>query len=70
MLTINDIQVLAYGTYKLYLAPSSIQDSSLRVNENEEDDAEVRTFEIDQNTNEPGFIRIVLFSRIRNATTD
>jgi len=54
---------LTYGIYQLKLSPSYIQDTILRVQpeRNEED------LNIDLDTNEPGFIRITLFSRFRNA---
>ncbi|XP_058806543.1 uncharacterized protein LOC131672967 [Phymastichus coffea] len=66
-MTVNELQALTFGTYQVYLAPSYMQDSSLRA-EREDDEQEDMTFEIDANTNEPGFIRIRLFSRYRNAT--
>lgn len=73
VLTVNDVRDLAYGTYQLYLAPSYIQDSTLLIHDAEEeeddDDNEERTFEIDERTNEAGFIRIRLSSRFRNAAT-
>lgn len=67
VLTIDYLRDLTYGTYQVYLAPSYIQDSSLRIDQDEEEDEE-RTFELDQNTNEPGFMRIRVLSRFRSAT--
>ncbi|XP_058801453.1 uncharacterized protein LOC131670101 [Phymastichus coffea] len=69
-LTLEYLRGLTYGTYQVGLAPSYVQDSSLRAElENEEEIGEdEQTFEIDRNTNEPGFMRIRISSRFRNAT--
>jgi len=65
-LTLDFIRAFTYGTYQLRLAPSYIQDSLLRAPiEIEEGD---QLMEIDLNTAEPGFIRLRVFSRFRNAT--
>ncbi|XP_058790801.1 uncharacterized protein LOC131664004 [Phymastichus coffea] len=69
-LTLEYLRGLTYGTYQVGLAPSYVQDSSLRAElENEEEIGEdEQTFKIDRNTNEAGFMRIRISSRFRNAT--
>ena len=68
-LTVQYMKDLTFDTFQVYLAPSYIQDNSLRINENEElEDDDDKTIQLDQNTNEAGFIRIRLYSRFRNAT--
>lgn len=67
-LTVEYLRGLTYGTFQVGLAPSYIQDSSLRAEMgDEEDEEEDLIFEIDQNTIEPGLIRIKIGSRFRNA---
>lgn len=70
-LTLEYLHELTYGTYQVGLSPSYIQDSSLRAEqeneEEEEDEGDEKIFEIDRNTNEPGFMRIRISSRFRNA---
>ncbi|XP_058796541.1 uncharacterized protein LOC131667246 [Phymastichus coffea] len=51
---------LTIGTYQVNLSPSYVQDKVVRDNDEE--------FQLDQNINEPGFLRIRLYSRFRNAT--
>ena len=68
-LTVQYMKDLTFGTFQVYLAPSYIQDSSLRIDENDElEDDDNKTIQLDQITNEAGFIRIRLYSRFRNAT--
>ncbi|XP_058810265.1 uncharacterized protein LOC131675349 isoform X2 [Phymastichus coffea] len=51
---------LTIGTYQVNLSPSYVQDKVVRDNDEE--------FQLNQNINEPGFLRIRLYSRFRNAT--
>lgn len=67
ILTLEHLHKLTYGTYQIRLSPSYIQDSSLRAQIEDEEEEEDHIFEIDQNSNEPGFIRIRISSRFRNA---
>lgn len=59
---------LTIGTYQVHLSPSYIQDSTLRVPIGDEDEEVDQLFEIDQRTDEPGFTRLRISSRYRNAT--
>lgn len=49
--------------YQVGLSPEYIQDTSLRVEEEDKN----QVLQLNQNTNEPGFIRIKLFSWFKNA---
>ncbi|XP_077275553.1 uncharacterized protein LOC143904609 [Temnothorax americanus] len=60
ILDLNYLKDLTVGIYQINLAPSYIQDKLLRDNDEE--------FQLDQHFNEPGFLRIRLYSRFRNAT--
>lgn len=60
ILDLDYLKDLTVGIYQINLAPSYIQDNLLRNNDEE--------FQIDQHINEPGFLRIRLYSRFRNAT--
>lgn len=51
---------LTVGVYQINLAPAYIQDKLLRENEDE--------LHLDEHNIEPGFLRIRVFSRFRNAT--
>ncbi|KYN17586.1 hypothetical protein ALC57_10129 [Trachymyrmex cornetzi] len=57
---LNYLKDLTVGIYQINLASSYIQDKLLRDNDEE--------FQLDQHFNEPGFLRIRLYSRFRNAT--
>lgn len=59
-LTINYLRDLTVGVYQVSLAPSYVQDGFHNHGQN--------SFELDTQGNEPGFFRIRVFSRYRNAT--
>lgn len=65
-LTLDDLRRLTFGTYQVYLSPSYIQDLHLRADLIEENEVD-NVLEIDERTDEPGFIRVRVFSRFRNA---
>ena len=65
-LTMQYLKELTFGTYQLHLAPSYIQDTLLRNDEDIYDDEE-QMIDLDLNTNEPGFFRARIFSRFSNA---
>lgn len=60
VLELNYLRDLTVGTYQVKLSPSYIQDKLIRDNDEQ--------FQFDQNINEPGFLRIRIYSRFRNAT--
>lgn len=57
---LNYLRDLTFGTYQVNLSPSYVQDKVVRDNDEE--------FQLDENINEPGFLRVRLYSRFRNAT--
>lgn len=60
ILNLNYLRDLTVGTYQVDLSSSYIQDKLIRDNDEQ--------FQLDENVNEPGFLRIRLYSRFRNAT--
>lgn len=65
-ISLHYLRSLTFGTYQVHLSPSYIQDTLLRADL--EDEHEDSVMEIDQNINEAGFIRVIVYSRFRNAT--
>lgn len=59
-LDLNYLKELTVGIYQINLAPAYIQDKLAR------EGAEI--LELDEHNNEPGFLRVRLYSRFRNAT--
>lgn len=59
-LTLDHLRDLTVGVYQVNLAPSYIQDKIQRDGQEE--------FQLDEFIDEPGFIRVRLYSRFRNAT--
>ena len=57
------LKYFTYGTYQISLSPSYIQDTVLRIDEEEEEQA----LQINERLNEPGFLRCRLYSRFQNA---
>lgn len=60
ILNFEYLRDLTVGVYQVKLAPSYIQDKLIRENDDE--------LQLDEHINEPGFLRIRIFSRFRNAT--
>lgn len=60
VLDLEYLKDLTVGIYKVNLVRSYIQDKVLRENDEE--------FQLDEHINEPGFLRIRVYSRFRNAT--
>uniref|UniRef100_A0A8D9EYP1 Uncharacterized protein n=1 Tax=Cacopsylla melanoneura TaxID=428564 RepID=A0A8D9EYP1_9HEMI len=60
VLDLEYLSDLTVGTYQVNLASSYIQDKLIRDNDEQ--------FQIDENLEEPGFLRIRVYSRFRNAT--
>ncbi|KAJ8916939.1 hypothetical protein NQ315_013411 [Exocentrus adspersus] len=58
LLDLGYLKDLTMGIYQINLAPSYIQDKLIRENDEE--------LQLDEHINEPGFLRIRLFSRFRN----
>lgn len=59
VLTEEYLKDLTVGIYQVQLAPSYIEDKLKRNNEEE--------YQLDEHFNEPGFIRVRIYSRFRNA---
>lgn len=59
VLDLEYLKHITIGVYQVNLAPSYIQDKVLKENDEE--------FQLDESMNEPGFIRIRLYSRFRAA---
>jgi len=68
-ITLHYLRRLTFGTYQVHLSPSYIQDTLLRADL--EDEHEDSVMEIDQNTNEIGFIRVRIYQdlEMRHATS-
>ncbi|XP_043480300.1 uncharacterized protein LOC122509998 [Leptopilina heterotoma] len=66
-LTVNYLKDLTTGTYQLHLAPSYVQDTILRAEEEDENDDIEQAIEIDNTQIEEGFIRLRIYSRFTNA---
>lgn len=60
ILDLEYLKDLTVDIYQVRLAPSYIQDKVIRENDDE--------FQLDNHINEPGFIRVRVYSRFRNAT--
>lgn len=60
VLDLNYLRDLTVGVYQVSLAPSYIQDKVVRENDEE--------FQLDEHVTEPGFLRVRVYSRFRNAT--
>jgi len=55
-----------FGTYQVFLSPSYVQGTLLRA-DNSKDRENDNVIQVDTLTDENGFIRIIIFSRYRNA---
>ena len=60
ILDLNYLRDLTVGTYQVNLASSYVRDKIVRDND--------KQFQLDVNINEPGFLRVRLYARFRNAT--